>query len=470
MNEHTEEGAMDALLRATGIPAVGDIAWGTHVCNFYRSPEDLVETLVPYFKAGLDHGEECLWVACPPFGVEAARSALGAAAPHLAEQLADGQIEILDRRDWYTRTGHFDPDEVLASWLAREERASARGRSGLRVTGNTAWVDDARGFRAFADYEERLNEALGGHRILVFCSYATDRCDCEGVFDVVRSHQLALVRRRGAWEVIEDAPLKIAKEELRRLNSDLEERVSQRTVQLESALRARDEFLCMASHELKTPLAALQLQIQGMLRAARPGVPAEAQAVERLDRTLGHSRRLTALVERMLDVSRAGSGQLRVEVATCDLRDLVGDALRRCQPQLKRAGIAATLRAAGEPIGRWDAQRLDQVLVGLLSNAIKFAPGDPVEIDVSVDGGDAVLRVRDHGPGIPARDRERIFERFVQLGSLPRPEGFGLGLWIARRIVAAHAGTIQAQDAEGGGAAFVVRMPLDAGLAPVGAA
>jgi signal transduction histidine kinase len=460
---------MNTSLRATGISAVGDIAWGTHVCNFYRTSEDLVETLVPYFKAGLELNEDCLWVTSPPLGVEDARSALAASAPRLAEQLAEGQIEIIDHREWYLRTGRFDPDEVLTMWFTREQRALARGRSGLRVTGNTGWIEDARGFRAFADYEERLSRLLGGHCLLVFCSYATDRCDCEGVFDVVRAHQLALVRRRGDWEVIEDAPLRVAKDELHRLNLELEDRVHQRTAQLESALRARDEFLCMASHELKTPLAAFQLQIQGMLRDGRAGAaPQVEQSAERQERLLRHSRRLTALVDRMLDVARVGEEQLGIDVAACDLREVVRDALSRHQEQLCRTGVSATARSKGEPVGRWDRGRLDQVMTNLLSNAAKYAPGQPVEVDVSVDGRDAVLRVRDHGPGIAPRDRERIFERFVQLGPAPRPEGFGLGLWIVHRIVAAHAGTIQAQEVEGGGAAFVVRLPLDASVEPIG--
>src|ERR1700730_9882268 len=99
---------MGASLRATGIPAVGDIAWGTHICNFYQTPGDLLEMLVPYFRAGLELNEACLWVTSPPLGVEDARSALAAVAPHLAEEEAGGKIDILDHREWYTRTGRFD--------------------------------------------------------------------------------------------------------------------------------------------------------------------------------------------------------------------------------------------------------------------------------------------------------------------------------------------------------------------------
>jgi signal transduction histidine kinase len=128
------------------------------------------------------------------------------------------------------------------------------------------------------------------------------------------------------------------------------------------------------------------------------------------------------------------------------------------------------MRTEGEPIGRWDRQRLEQVVTNLLSNALRYAPGRPIEVDVGVDGAEAVLRVQDHGPGIAPRDRERVFERFVQLGAAPRAEGFGLGLWIVRQIVAAHAGAIQVLDGEGGGAAFVVRLPLDAGVEPAGEA
>jgi signal transduction histidine kinase len=453
---------MSAALRPTGIPALGDIAWGTHICNFYQTPQDLIETLVPYFKAGLELNEACLWVTSPPLGVEEARSALAAVAPRLAEEEARGKMEILDYREWYTRTGRFDPDDVLAAWLTREEQARVSGHAGLRVTGNTGWIDDARGFRAFTDYEETLSQTLSDRRALVLCSYPTGGCECTRVFDVVRSHQLALVRRRGDWEVIEDAPLKTAKVALQRLNDELEDRVRLRTAELEQALRARDDFLCLASHELKTPIAALQLQVQGMLRSGR----VEGAFAQRLDRTLAHSRRLHALVERLLDVSHVGAGQIAIDVAPCDLREVVRDSLREHEDQLERAGMQVTTRAAGEPTGRWDRQRLGQVMTNLLSNALRHAPGRPLEIDVGVLGAFATLRVRDHGPGIAPRDREIVFQRFVQLGAAPRAGGFGLGLWLVRQIVEAHAGTVEVSGGEGEGAEFVIRLPLLAGVEP----
>jgi len=128
-------------------------------------------------------------------------------------------------------------------------------KAGLRVTGNTGWIDDARGFRAFTDYEETLSQTLSERRALVLCSYPTGGCECTRVFDVVRSHQLALVRRRGDWEVIEDAPLKTAKGALQRLNVELEDRVRLRTAELEHALRARDDFLIEGPEVFKAPAA-----------------------------------------------------------------------------------------------------------------------------------------------------------------------------------------------------------------------
>ncbi|MFT3770119.1 MAG: MEDS domain-containing protein [Minicystis sp.] len=438
---------------------MGAVTWGTHLCHFYRTADDLLETLVPYFKAGLEQNERCLWVTSEPFGVEDARAALSTAEPRFAERAARGQIEILDHRDWYARLTCFEAKDVIAGWLGYETDALARGYAGLRLTGNTFWIADQASWDQFIDYEAMISEVFARRSILALCSYSTERCGCEGVFDVVQNHQLALVRRRGAWEVIENAALKLAKEELRRMNADLEQRVQDRTVELRAALRARDDFLGMASHELKTPLAALLLQLEGLVRPGRVEQAGADQTRERLGKALANGRRLAALVERMLDVSRLGQGLAPIDVQPVDLRLLAREVVGRLGDQLQAAGCATTLRERGEPIGLWDRSRLDQVLTNLVLNATKHARGTPIEIDVRADGEGAVLSVRDHGPGIAPADRARVFERFTQLDAAS-PEGFGLGLWIVRQIVATHGGSVHVEEAPGGGALFVVRLPL----------
>ena len=189
---------------SSGLPAVGAVPWGSHLCHFYRSREDLTEPLVSYFRQGLDNNEQCLWITGAPLGADLARRALEAEVPDLARRERAGQIEIIDHSDWYARSGKMDGESVLRSWLDREQAALARGFTGLRITGNTFWLERSE-WESFADYEAAVHEAFRGRSILALCSYSLERCTIDDVLEVLRNHEFALVRRDGAWELIRSA-------------------------------------------------------------------------------------------------------------------------------------------------------------------------------------------------------------------------------------------------------------------------
>lgn len=193
---------MEENLRETGITAVGDAPWGTHFCQFYETASDLTEIVVPYFKAGLDANELCMWVTSGPVDVDVAWRALAKGVPDLDRYRDQGLIEILPHSDWYLRDGHFDKDRVLEAWVDRLDQAFARGCAGLRVSGNTFWLEK-RDWESFAEYEAAIDAVLGQHRILALCTYALDRCGAPEVADVIKNHQFALLKREGAWHRIE---------------------------------------------------------------------------------------------------------------------------------------------------------------------------------------------------------------------------------------------------------------------------
>ena len=227
--------------RTTGIECVGSVPWGTHLCEFYSTREELADTLVPYFAAGLQQDEFCLWVTSDPSGVEGAKTGLRKAAPYLDRYLDMGQIEIWDYHDWYLRGGHFDADRVFGQWVEREERALDSGYKGLRVTGDMAWLEKG-DWPDFMAYEAEVNRVLRQHRMIGLCTYPLDRCTADGVLEVVRNHQFALGRIAGEWEMIESSSLKVAKEELRRLNDNLQDQMEQ-TGQLDTAKTILNERL-----------------------------------------------------------------------------------------------------------------------------------------------------------------------------------------------------------------------------------
>lgn len=231
----------------------------------------------------------------------------------------------------------------------------------------------------------------------------------------------------------------------------------------ERALMARDEFFTIISHELKTPLTSLVLMVQHMLRA-RPledGARGGAQALALIER---QAARLTALADIMLDVSRiqAQAGRLELTREPLDLAELARSVAERLRGHAASAG-SELLLALGAPVrGAWDRARVEQALGGLVTNAIKYGEGRPIEIACAEDGARAVLTVRDHGVGIEPSSFHRIFERFERASSARHYGGLGLGLFFARCIVEAHGGTIRVESAPGQGATFTVELPLGA--------
>jgi PAS domain S-box-containing protein len=234
-----------------------------------------------------------------------------------------------------------------------------------------------------------------------------------------------------------------------------EERV--RLAQAEESIRVRDEFLSVASHELKTPLTALQLQIQSVQRKV---APVDAALAARLDRAARSGQRLADLIQELLDVSRMTTGRFQIKRERFDMGDSVRELIERLRETAARAGCPLEVAAPPGIVGAWDRLRVEQVLTNLLANATKYGAGAPVHISVRREGSEVVLQVEDHGPGIPPQDLARIFGRFERASSVRHYGGLGLGLYVARQIVDAHDGSISAQNPSTGGALFTVRLPL----------
>ena len=227
--------------------------------------------------------------------------------------------------------------------------------------------------------------------------------------------------------------------------------------QAEESIRLRDEFLSIASHELKTPLTALQLQLQGVHRRI---VDVDPVLATRIERAVRSGQRLADLIEALLDVSRIATGRFELKRERFDLATTVHDVVERLGESAAREGSPLQVEAQLGLVGSWDRLRLEQVLTNLLANAIKYGAGRPIDVQLTAERGEVVLRVTDHGPGVPEQDLQRIFGRFERASSLRNYGGLGLGLYVARQIVEAHGGTVSAQNLPGRGAEFSVRLPL----------
>lgn len=225
------------------------------------------------------------------------------------------------------------------------------------------------------------------------------------------------------------------------------------------ALRARDEFIAAASHELRNPLNALQLTSELLLIMAGRGNAVPAEQVAPRAKTLRRQiERLLKLVNSLLDVSRISAGRLVFQIEDFSLDELAREVVDR----LGDSSRAAPVGVAAEPVRmRGDKLRIDLVITNLVSNALKYGAGKPIEVKVSATNGQALITVTDHGIGIAPEDAGRIFERFERACSDDRQVGFGLGLWIAREIINAAGGQISVRSAPGEGSTFTVELPRD---------
>ncbi|RKH01981.1 ATP-binding protein [Corallococcus carmarthensis] len=233
--------------------------------------------------------------------------------------------------------------------------------------------------------------------------------------------------------------------------------------ELKALLGARDEFLSIASHELKTPITSLLLQLQMAERNVKAVAEGRAGNPERLARSLTVSLvqvdRLTRLVEDLLDVARIRSGTFELNCREVDLVQLASDVLERLSGQLAQVGCPSRLEAPPGMVGDVDAHRLEQVLTNLITNAMRYAPGGPLVVRLQELGDLMRIEVRDHGPGVPEAQRESIFDRFDRGIASRNAGGLGLGLFISKQIVAAHGGRISVEGPPDGGACFVVLLP-----------
>jgi PAS domain S-box-containing protein len=287
----------------------------------------------------------------------------------------------------------------------------------------------------------------------------------EEVYRVVRPDgEVRWVRDRGRLVLGEDgAPAAVtgAAVDVTELQRAQEER--ERIMgELDAAVRLRDEFLSVASHELKTPLTSLRLQLDLIGRTLRE--EGAGRCTDRLGSARRQVDRLATLVGELLDVSRIREGQLELELSEVPLAALVREVAERFEAQAAVSGCRLEVEAPDGPPGRWDAGRLEQVVTNLLSNALKYGAGKPVRLRVEHAEGLARLTVRDEGIGIAPEALGRIFGRFERGVSERHYGGLGLGLYITRTLVEAMGGSVRAESRLGEGATFTVELPAGPGV------
>jgi PAS domain S-box-containing protein len=206
-------------LRKSGIDVLGEVAWGTHVCNFYETKQDLLDILVPYFKAGLTNNEYCLLVlsvTTDRVTPEEAADVLRSAIPDLDRYISTGQLEMVNSEGWFLTDGAYNLTEVIRRFVHKLEQALAKGYDGMRINGGSDWLMGKE--RELHRFEKKLNDLIAGQRMIVLCNFPLQATSGEDVFDMAQVHRFTMARRKGIWEVVESGAGQEALAELRQLN------------------------------------------------------------------------------------------------------------------------------------------------------------------------------------------------------------------------------------------------------------
>jgi DNA-binding CsgD family transcriptional regulator len=216
-----DRSAPETALRNSGIEPLGDVPWGTHICLFYETKQDLLDANVTYFKAGIEGGEFGLWAISDPISMGEAKAALRRGIPGFDRYLASGHFEIVAGYDWYLSGGKFELGKVIQCWHEKNQNALASGHKGLRISGNALWQRSGV-WKDFCDYEHTLDKSVKGHQMLVLCTYALGASQACDILDVAQAHQGTIAKRNGDWEFLQVPTLEKMRNEIRLLNSDLD--------------------------------------------------------------------------------------------------------------------------------------------------------------------------------------------------------------------------------------------------------
>lgn len=390
-------------LRDTGIKEVGEMPWGTHFCHFYKTTEDLLRALVPYFKAGLENREYCLWLTSEPVCGELALRSLRAAIPDLDQHLAKRNIEVVSLKLSLQKVEAVDAFKIVNSWDELLKDAQERGLEGMRVGGDQSWQSPG-DWGTLHKIEKDLNRSLINRRMIVMCSYPIEKIGADAVLDVTSAHQFAVAVRQGHWDAIESPHLRRTKSELHRVNKELERRIMDSQLYIESLSREeglRRQFVSSLTHDIRNPLGTAQLSAQLLARK----IPNNPNVRTLTDRVVFALQKADALIQDLLDLNKILSkNPIPFQLEELDLYEILNGLVKSANPADGQSFILSSPRGI---MGRWDRRTITEVLNSLITcGAIYADEGVPIFIDVEAGLSISVrMHFKGQAPWVANRDR-----------------------------------------------------------------
>jgi DNA-binding CsgD family transcriptional regulator len=205
-----------ASLRNSGIALIGEIDWGTNICLFYETKDDLLKTTVAYFEAGLVNHELCVWAVSDPISEADAKNALGSSIAGFEDYVASGSINISSNEQWDLKEDEFNLQRITGGWTAKLNRALERGYEGLRISGNASWLETNH-WKEFCEYDLELDRCVAGKKIIVLCTHSLSAKRAVEIPDIVRAHHFTIYRRNDEWEFADSPELEQAAAEIEKL-------------------------------------------------------------------------------------------------------------------------------------------------------------------------------------------------------------------------------------------------------------
>jgi len=386
-------GAEEALgkHRESGVDFLGDIPWGTHICQFYQTRQDLIDIAVPYLKAGLENNEFCLWVASDPLDPQRAFEAMVAAWPGSEEYVERGQIRFLSHSQWYFREGPFDPQKMVEATIDIVNRALKSEYVGMRISSNMSWIEKSE-WRTLSEFEGNLNRLDGAHPLLTMCSYHLEKCGAAEVVDVIRNHGAVILKQGDKWQILQPPTKGVVAEEVRRGEQPAVKLTDKVLIESEEQMQAvfegvRDAIviLDMAGKIVRVNKRVLELLGHGeadligkqfaLLRVFPPSRAAEMFSAQA--RTLAGHDVPPFEIEAIADSGRKLDVEVRIspmkrEAKVAGAIAVIRDITKRCQAEEK-------LRASQDR-NQLVVQNASEGIMVIQDGAVKFANPKMIEL------------------------------------------------------------------------------------------
>ncbi|MGI6685229.1 MAG: MEDS domain-containing protein [Bacillota bacterium] len=408
----------DINIRKTGITFIDDIPWGTHICGFYETNDDLVDILVPYFKAGLENNEFCMWVVSDPISVDEAAEVLKNAIPEYETYLS--QIEIIHDSNWYTKNGYFRGEEVLEGWLAKINYAITKGYEGLRLCGSTTWLNK-RLWKTFLDYEADIEREIGKLKMIALCPYRLGQCGIHEILDVVNNHQFSFIKSKYDWKY-SNAITKFDR------------------------LKLISQMAAGIAHEVRNPMTTVRGFIQ-LLQSKNDFQSYNDYfniMIDELDRA-------NDIISEYLSLARDKDKNVQKHNLNSIINALYpllqADAVKEDKDIIFHPGEIENILV--------DPKDIRQVILNLSKNGLEaMKAGGVLEIRTFMEETGAALEIKDTGNGIP----EEIINDLGTPFLTTKENGTGLGLSVCFKILDSYNAKVKV-DSSPQGTRFIISFP-----------